>query len=354
MARGGVTPYPARVLTSPGDLVAAGDWYPDIAADGAITRAVRCIDLDAPGGLDPAACDARVALCIGVTSRPDDARVIAAASALDLTITTSPTHHAAVQQVDDLDEAVALLRSRIDARPRAAMVLAALLRQTTRLPIDEGIAAEASAYSTLLSGPEFAQWLAERGPRKPVPATESARVALSIADGVLDVRLTRRLRLNAIDGPMRAALVEAFALAAADPSLSVRLSGEGPCFSNGGDLREFGTAPEPATAWAVRMTQHPGWRLAQIAERVHAHLHGPCVGAGVEMPAFAGRVTADPETTFTLPELGMGLIPGAGGCVSIPRRIGHWRTLWLVLTGATITAREALALGLIDELAPDH
>jgi enoyl-CoA hydratase/carnithine racemase len=85
-----------------------------------------------------------------------------------------------------------------------------------------------------------------------------------------------------------------------------------------------------------------------LAERAEVMVHGPCVGAGVELPAFAGTVTAARGTTFTLPEVAMGLIPGAGGTVSIPRRVGRWRALYLALTGSTIDAATALSWGLID------
>ena len=60
---------------------------------------------------------------------------------------------------------------------------------------------------------------------------------------------------------------------------------------------------------------------------------------------------ADVGTTFRLPETGMGLIPGAGGTVSIPRRIGRWRTLYLALADRPIGAATALAWGLADRLA---
>ena len=78
--------------------------------------------------------------------------------------------------------------------------------------------------------------------------------------------------------------------------------------------------------------------------------HGPCIGAGIEVPAFAGSVLASPGTTFRLPELRMGLIPGAGGTVSIPRRIGRWRTAYLALSGAPIGIETAQAWGLVDGL----
>ncbi len=80
-------------------------------------------------------------------------------------------------------------------------------------------------------------------------------------------------------------------------------------------------------------------------------MHGTCVGAGVELPAFAGTVVAGPNTTFRLPENAMGLIPGAGGTVSIPRRIGRWRTLHLALSGMALNAATALAWGLADRVA---
>jgi enoyl-CoA hydratase/carnithine racemase len=70
----------------------------------------------------------------------------------------------------------------------------------------------------------------------------------------------------------------------------------------------------------------------------------------VELPAFAGRVVAAPDATFRLPEVGFGLVPGAGGTVSVPRRIGRQRAAWLALTGAVVDARTALAWHLVDEI----
>jgi len=335
------------------DLIASRDWHPHIAMDGAMADVVRVVDLDMPIPGDLSALDSRVCLVLGVTTQAPSARLVRASEQLDLVLTTAPSDDPGLIQVADLDTAIAELTGAAAQFPRAALVLAALLRQTPQLPTASAIAAEAAAYSTLLAGPEFAGWLASRGTRKPTPAVETARVETSLNDGVLTIRMTRRLRLNAIDGAMRAALVDAFAIAIADPALRVHFSGEGPCFSNGGDLREFGTTPNPATAWAVRMTQHPGWQLSHISDRTHVHMHGPCVGAGVEMAAFAGTVSAEPATTFLLPELHMGLLPGAGGCVSIPRRIGRWRTLWLLLTASVISAQEALDWGLIDDIVPN-
>lgn len=75
------------------------------------------------------------------------------------------------------------------------------------------------------------------------------------------------------------------------------------------------------------------------------------MGSGMEMAAFCGWVLAGDDAVFGLPELALGLVPGAGGTVSVTRRIGRWRTAYLVLSGRTIDADTALAWGLADEIA---
>ncbi len=132
----------------------------------------------------------------------------------------------------------------------------------------------------------------------------------------------------------------------------MRLTGRGRCFSTGGDLSEFGTVPDPALGHAVRSLALPARLLAQCARRVTVHVHSACIGAGIELPAFARRVTASSNAFFQLPELKFGLIPGAGGTVSLPRRIGRQRTAWLVLSGSKINARTARDWGLVDAIVP--
>ena len=79
-------------------------------------------------------------------------------------------------------------------------------------------------------------------------------------------------------------------------------------------------------------------------------MHGPAVGAGGELAAFAGRLEATDSATFSLPEVSMGLMPGAGGTVSIPRRIGRQQAARMCLTGTTIDAATALDWGLVDAI----
>jgi enoyl-CoA hydratase/carnithine racemase len=152
---------------------------------------------------------------------------------------------------------------------------------------------------------------------------------------------------------MRDALCEALRLALHDPEIArIELCGAGAAFCSGGDLDEFGTLPDPATAHAIRSTRNAALLLSQCAERVHSRVHGACVGAGIELPAFGRRIAAREDARFLLPELGMGLVPGAGGTVSLPRRIGRQRTAQLALTRRALGAERALAWGLVDEIVP--
>jgi enoyl-CoA hydratase/carnithine racemase len=257
-------------------------------------------------------------------------------------------------QVSDLDAALALAAA-VAQRPIAAVSLALLLRGGERRTIEDGLVAESSTYSLLQAGPEFARWRhdwASRPHRDRTAATGPAVRAERDHD-VLRLLLDRPERHNAFSRDMSEDLVAALTLAVADDSITrVELRGAGPSFCSGGDLAEFGTFPDPASAHVVRLTRSAGRLLAQLADRVEVHLHGACMGAGIELPAFTGHVIADAGSTIALPEITLGLVPGAGGTVSLPRRIGRHRTAWLGLTGERIDAATALAWGLVDEVVP--
>jgi enoyl-CoA hydratase/carnithine racemase len=248
---------------------------------------------------------------------------------------------------------VALARLRVMAaeHPVASAALALLLRSSAGLPVRAGLIAESAAYSTLQEGSEFWRWRAQREPRQAEPG---ARVEVERTPDELRITLARPARRNAVDWRMRDALARALATAVADPRLRVILRGEGPDFCAGGDLDEFGSRPDPALAHLVRLTRSPALLMHRLADRTTVHLHGSCLGAGIELSAFAETVRASPGTRIGLPEIELGLMPGAGGSVSLPRRIGRWRTAFLALSGAAIEADEALGWGLIDAIEPDQ
>jgi hypothetical protein len=238
----------------------------------------------------------------------------------------------------------------VATNPLASATLTTLLRGGDRRSVDEGLLAESAAYSSLQAGPEFAAWRASRQARE--RGDTAPRVRVERHGDVLHVTLTRADARNALDTAMRDQLVDALQLAAVDDSITeVHLRGDGPSFCAGGDLDEFGSRPDPATAHLVRIRQSAGRAIDAVADRVVAHVHGACRGSGVELPAFAAKVVATTDATFGLPEVSLGLIPGAGGTVSLPRRVGRHRTALLALTGDSIDAATALEWGLVDEIA---
>jgi hypothetical protein len=288
-----------------------------------------------------------LSVTVGVGHHAPARRVRPLAKALSLSVVPEGDGVAAYVVTKDVDDVVATLRSAVAARPQAAVALAGLVRATSRLDVRSGLTAEAATYSTLLGGSELLQWLDGRD-RRPRPDPEPTIRADRQGDR-LSITLDRPERHNAMNAAMRDALVEVLAVPLADPAIAtIELRGAGKSFCSGRDLDEFGIAVDPVAAYLVRLDRSPWWLLHRLQDRTRVHVHGACIGAGLEIAAFAGHVSADPDTVFSLPEVSMGLVPGAGGTVSVVRRIGRWRAAWMMLTGERISAETALDWGLID------
>lgn len=321
-------------------------------------QAVLAVDLTAAGGsqLRELADCARHAPCVVIGAVPAGAALSEhEASGFDVLLhphTAPPSPMVGCPDIGAATpaSAVARLTASVNRSPEAAVALVQLLRASADLDIDDALACESFVYSMLQSGPRFQEWLAGRHAPRHRPGPGPA-VLLRRDGNQLHVALNRPHVRNAVDADLRDGLIEAFATAVADPTIEdVVVTGHGPSFSSGGDLSEFGMAPDPVTAHHVRTARSAGSWMARYADRTTVHLHGACIGAGVELAAFAGRVRATPGTTCTLPEVSMGLVPGAGGTVSIPRRIGRQRATYLAISGEPIPAAVAWDWGLVDEL----
>lgn len=240
------------------------------------------------------------------------------------------------------------LASQVLAIPHAAAVTVQLLRLLPSLAPGAGLTAESLAYGLLQGSDEHRAWIADQ---TPAPRKTEGKVQLDRTDECLTITLDHPASGNAIDRAMRDQLYDAFTLAALDPDIrQVVLRGEGRTFSLGAELGEFGTTRDPATAHAIRARTLPARAAMRVADKLSVHAQGGCVGAGLELAAWARRLTAAPDAWFQLPELAMGILPGAGGCVSLTRRIGRHRTALLVLSGRRISAKQALGWGLVDAI----
>ena len=246
-----------------------------------------------------------------------------------------------------MEERCAAIAAIVRHAPLASASLRSVLRVGERLDVESALDVESFAYSMLLGGSEFTRW---RGATGDVPAIfpPPRHVDVSREDDIVTVTLANPGQRNTIDAPMRDALFEALAAVVEDPTLpELSLRAEGRCFSTGGDLAEFGTAKDLAFAHQIRRVRSCAGLLLRLQDRATVHLHGACVGSGIEIPAAAGRRIARANTFFQLPELKMGLIPGAGGTVTISRLIGRHRTAYMAFSGRRITVREALSWGLV-------
>jgi hypothetical protein len=271
--------------------------------------------------------------------------------ACDFLLTTAADAPRPWVSVTALDTELAALDERVRRRPLAASTLAQLLRIGAGRPVADALIMESLAYSTLLGGLEFRNWRNAHPRRREVPDGETRIRLMRDEKDHVSIHLANPERLNAFDARMRDDLVEALHAVADDPSVrTLSLHGDGRAFSSGGDLDEFGTAGDTATSHMIRTLRSAALLVHELCERTTAYLHGACIGAGIEFPAAAGRVVAAPDSWFQLPELEMGLIPGAGGTVTVPRRIGRHRALYWMLTGKKLGVECALDWQLIDEI----
>ena len=164
--------------------------------------------------------------------------------------------------------------------------------------------------------------------------------------GAIAVITLRNPPVNALGAAVRQGIVDAVEGAVADDAVgALVLAGDGRCFSGGADIREFGQKPkEPILPAVIAMVE-------ASAKPVIAAVHGTAYGGGFELPLGCHFRVAAPSAQFALPEVKLGIIPGAGGTQRLPRLIGPEKALAIILSGNPIGAEEALALGVVDEIA---
>ncbi len=320
------------------------------------------VDLDSPGA-PPHELDSFGGVIVAVSSGdsiPAGSVADAWAHQASFTIGASfaigetDTDDSRLVRVDSVDETLEQIRKTVSANPAAAQICDDVLR--ANLPgtgTRQGLTTESLAYSTLQAGPEFARWLAAKG--RCARHEQDDAVLLDRVDDTVTITFNRPDRHNAFSNALRAGLIDGLQTVLADESItSVVFTGNGRSFCSGGDLVEFGLLTDPADAHLARTRHSPALLLDAVRERLGARfrvdIHGAVLGSGLEMAAYCGTVVARPDTVFGLPELGLGLIPGAGGTVSIPRRVGRWRTGYLAMSGRRIDAQTARAWGLVDRV----
>jgi enoyl-CoA hydratase len=317
-------------------------------------------DLSVVGGVAAVVVDGRGAGGLAVLAEPAVATVLESLPTVTVALVPPGTDRMGAEPFDvvlpdgpwPVDEAVAAVVASCERSPHGALAMAHLLRSGCwSRGDDEGLWAESITYGALQGSAAFHAWL---GSERHLPRAADAPgppLLVREVDGATHLVLHRPHVRNALDVTLRDALCEALdALALGDGPIV--LEAAGPSFSAGGDLLEFGTTRDPGLTHALRSTRLPARALARVAHRVTARVQGAAVGAGIELAAWCARVEADPGMFALLPEVPMGLVPGAGGTVSVPRRVGRQRAALLALSGLRLPAADCLEWGLVDAIVP--
>src|SRR5882757_3720563 len=153
--------------------------------------------------------------------------------------------------------------------------------------------------------------------------------------------------VNALSHAVRSGLMEGITKALADPKVSALvIQGGGATFIAGADITEFGTpkSKEPPRLQDIQKALETSLKPAVAA------IHGTALGGGLEVALACHFRVAVPSARVGLPEVKLGLLPGAGGTQRLPRLIGPEKALKMIVTGDPIEAREALADGIVDEI----
>jgi len=171
-------------------------------------------------------------------------------------------------------------------------------------------------------------------------------------NGIGRVTINRPEALNAYNIQMRDDLFEVLCAIKEDNEVNVAVfkgSGE-KAFCAGADLSEFLTAPSPIVARQVRFQRDVWGLFLSVPQPLIAALHGYVLGSGLEIALCCDIRIASEDAVFGLPEIGLGIIPAAGGTQTLPRAIGRARALEMLLTNRWVKAEEAHRSGLVNRI----
>ncbi len=173
-------------------------------------------------------------------------------------------------------------------------------------------------------------------------------VVSTAREGAVAVLTLQSGPVNALGTALRQGILAAVEAAEADPAVTaIVLIGGGRMFSAGADITEFGK-PQSGIGLPDLLN-----RIEAVGKPVVAAIHGNALGGGLETALACHYRVAVPSAKVGLPEVKLGILPGAGGTQRLPRVVGPRKALEVIVGGSPIGAKAAAAMGLIDELAPE-
>jgi enoyl-CoA hydratase/carnithine racemase len=182
-------------------------------------------------------------------------------------------------------------------------------------------------------------------------------LAVETVGDVRILRINRPARLGAFNWAMIDAWADALVAAGSDPSVrAVVLTGTGRGFCAGVDLEEFatgGTSPIDRKRVLTDRVHKVARAVEELDKPLLCAVNGLAIGAGMDMALMCDIRLAGETAKFSEGYINIGLVPGDGGCYFLPRLVGTARALELLWTGDTISAQEALSIGVVSHVCPD-
>lgn len=181
-------------------------------------------------------------------------------------------------------------------------------------------------------------------------------ITLERRDGVATLTLNRPNAANSIDLPLARELMDAAIVCDDDPDTrAVIVTGAGPMFCAGGDLRSFASAGDAISSRLKELTAYlhaAVSRLTRMAAPVIAAVNGTAAGAGFSLAIAADLAIASESASFVMAYTNAGLVPDGSSTFFLPRRIGDRRARELMLTNRKLSAAEALEWGIVNQVVP--
>ncbi len=177
-------------------------------------------------------------------------------------------------------------------------------------------------------------------------------LVLTTTDGpVTTLTLNRPQALNALSPALMNELLAAIAAADTDPQVrAIVLTGGPRVFAAGADIKAMADATPVEMAASATFTRWTS--IAACRTPIIAAVSGYALGGGCELAMLCDIIIASDTAQFGQPEVNIGIIPGAGGTARLTRALGPYRAMELILTGATLSAQEALQHGLVNRVCP--
>ena len=178
-------------------------------------------------------------------------------------------------------------------------------------------------------------------------------ISLAISDGIGIITIERQEKYNALNLQTEQEIAWAFDELSNKPIKGVMITGAGKkAFSAGADIVPYLEMDLVRSISYMKELKEVLWKIENYDKPVLAAINGLCLGGGFELALACHFRFASEKAVFGFPEINVGVFPGNGGSQRLTRLIGKSRALWYVATGEQITAKEALAMGVVNQVCP--